>query len=77
MKQMLKNCLTVLLVLGAALVFSLQLRWLDQKGASRYSERMEQMHTVTSQPLKGDDLTEGKGQTDIGGDIVNGLLTNN
>ncbi|MCD7753270.1 MAG: hypothetical protein LUH41_01795 [Clostridiales bacterium] len=39
MKQLVKNCLTVLLVVCAALIFSLQLRWLSQKGLSRYSER--------------------------------------
>ncbi|MCD8381567.1 MAG: hypothetical protein LUC30_01415 [Clostridiales bacterium] len=42
MKRLVKNFLIVLLVMGAALLFSLQLRWLAQRGVYRYSGR-EQM----------------------------------
>ncbi|MCC8181904.1 MAG: hypothetical protein LIO45_02830 [Clostridiales bacterium] len=39
MKQLVKNGLTVLLVIGAALIFSFQLRWLAGRDAARFDER--------------------------------------
>ncbi|MCC8129561.1 MAG: hypothetical protein LIO51_06440 [Clostridiales bacterium] len=75
MKRMLKNGLILLLVLCAALIFSLQLRWLSRKGASRYNERMAQMHVVITLPVRSDEPAEGEKWTDIDEDITDGLLT--